>query len=134
MSMYCYEVSIELISTEEGLKSGHGLHALFCAGNDVDAVYFGAAWLKNRAKALGWEIGAINVSNYAVHSPEKDGFITSGSGHHFFEWKCDRPGTLKEYIDSFEADWHRKMKKEFEAHNPGKTWIARSVAGTLLEL
>lgn len=133
-SMFCYQVQIELISMENGQKQGHSLSALFCASSDPEAVYFGAAWLKNRAKSLGWTVGAITVSNYAVHSPEQDGFIHSGSGHTFFEWKCDRPGTLKEYVQSFEADYHRNMKKEFEKNNPGKAYVARNLAGLIQDL
>ncbi len=101
----CFQVCAYLIQKGEG---EHGLQQLYLAPNEVEAVRMAVAWGQERAKALEWFLGCIKVHHYIIHTPEPSGYIRSGAvPFYLFEWKYDWPGTLEQYVKSFEENARR---------------------------
>jgi hypothetical protein len=108
--VHCFEVGAALI--EKG-RGEHSLRQLFVAENEVEAVKAAVAWGEERGRALGWFLGCIKVWHYLIHPPEPSGYIKTGAvPFYLFEWKCDWPGSLTQYVAAFEVNAKRLKEKK----------------------
>lgn len=93
------------------------LHQLFIADTFDEALATGVAFAQNRLdeimkdmyKALG--IGCIKIREKFIGRGQPSGMIDTAGTVPFFEWKCDYPGTMQNWID--------KCKEEIKQHTPG---------------
>ena len=109
--MNIFEVDFGMVyRTPEGMRET-GLRMLFEAEDEVQAVEQAVDWCHGRVDNLKDmydhpSFGAIKVGSYTIgiYDPEKRQFETR-RGFPFFEWKCDWPGTLDAYVESFKSKY-----------------------------
>jgi len=111
MSVEAYEVDFELTYIgEAGGRVGTSLRQIFLADDDVQAVWQSVEWCEERTRVLGdvyaqAVFGAVKVHGFTVgeYDPIRKAFLTRRHFMPIFEWKCDFPGTLQEYVEAFAA-------------------------------
>lgn len=102
--MKTYQVEVEFIIEEKGLRRGYTLTTYFAARSDYDAVVAAGKWGANRMSAMNYlGVGCITLFHFTPQIPEEDGYIGNYRGMNFFQWKHDtgKPWgvTLEELLD-----------------------------------
>jgi hypothetical protein len=77
----------------EDHQTEHSDLVIFRADGEENAIVAAWRWVRNRQRDAGQfygDIGALKVHRYDIYEPEMDGYIRTGGGFDFYEWKYDR--------------------------------------------
>ena len=87
----------------------------FLADDDAEGIRMAVAWAGHmkgvfvRMHGRTAHVGAVSVCKYRIGRVDLEtGRAENHYGLNIFEWKCDFPGTLDQYVESKISEWEKK--------------------------
>ena len=100
-----YSARVEFLNVErtpEGRGTGREMVVTYSSPSDHQAVVDAIRFAEGRVKALPelvCKFTAVKVYRFCPQPISEDGGCHNGIFGQLFEWKCDWPGTLEEYVE-----------------------------------